>query len=169
MDFIHICMKIQLSISKGLLFLSLTARTWKVTVQSISDNAPQKFELEFADVRSITGEYWEVSEEWFQTFYQKVQTKHISLAETFSIERVDNPEGEESNDTYISILCSSKQEPALGWLIVRMDPDEDGVLVGISPESYTNKIRDNSGHLNLLVEFINRPANFRDVSAGITP
>ena len=101
MDFIHICVKIQLSIPKGLLFLSLITRTWKVTVQSISEKEPKKFELEFADVRGILGEYWEVSEEWFQIFYQKVQTKHISLAETFSIERVDNPEGEESNDTYI--------------------------------------------------------------------
>lgn len=161
-------MKIQLFIPTGLIYLSLITRTWKVTVQSISEKAPKNFALEFADVRGILGEYWEVSEEWFQIFYQKVQTKHISLAETFSIERVDNPEGEESNDTYIAILCSSKQESALGWLIVRIDPDEDGVLVGISPESYVNKIRDNSGHLNLLVEFINRPANFRDVSAGIT-
>ena len=74
--------------------MSLTTRTWKVTVQSISEKEPKNFELEFADVQLITGEYWEVSEEWFQTFYQKVQTKHISLAETFSIERVDNPEGD---------------------------------------------------------------------------
>ena len=150
--------------------MSIT-RKWKVTVSTIVetvDNEASKYMLEFYDVSVISGDYYEVTEEWFETFYQKLKGKRIELAETFSIERVENPDEEDSTGTFIAILCSSKQDPALGWLIARNEPEETGILVGICPEVYVDKVRESAEKLNLLVEFVKRPKQFSDISVGIS-
>ena len=152
-----------------LILLSITHRKWKITAYTPSETDTPKYILEFYDVRAISGEYWEVTEEWFETFYKKLKTKRIELTETFVIERVENPDGEETEGTYIAILCASRQEPALGWLITRIEDEETGILVGICPEAYVSKIREQVGQLQLIVEFVKRPNTFRDITVGISP
>jgi len=146
----------------------LTNKKWKITAFTPSETNLPKYVLECEDVQVISGEYWEVTEEWFETFYKKLKSKRLELTETFSIECVENPEGEELEGTYIVILCSDRQGSALGWFITRNEPEENGILVGVCPESYVNKVRENEGQLNLLVDFVKRPNNFRDISVGIS-
>ena len=153
---------------QGLICVSLANTKWKITAFTPSETESPKYVLECEDVQVISGEYWEVTEEWFATFYKKLKSKRLELTETFSIECVENPEGEEIAGTYILILCSDRKGSALGWFITRNEPQENGILVGVCPDSYVNKVRDNESQLNLLVEFVKHPNNFRDISVGIS-
>ena len=93
---------------KGLRRVSLSNNKWKITAFTPSETDLSKYVLECVDTQVITGEYWEVTEEWFETFYKKLKSKRLELSETFSIEKVENPEGEELEGTYIVILCSDR-------------------------------------------------------------
>lgn len=143
-------------------------RKWKVTASTPTEPEAPKYILEFSDVQVISGDYYEITEEWFETFYQKLRAKRIELEETFSIERVTNPDEDENEGTYIAILCASKEELTLGWLITRNEPEETGILVGICPEEYVDMVRESVDNLHLLVEFVKRPKMFKDISVGIS-
>ncbi|MFQ6124783.1 MAG: hypothetical protein ACE5R6_09310 [Candidatus Heimdallarchaeota archaeon] len=144
------------------------SRKWKVTASTPTEPEAPKYILEFSDVQAISGDYYEVTEEWFETFYQKLRAKQIELEETFSIEKVVNPDENENVGTFIAILCASKEELTLGWLITRNEPEETGILVGICPEEYVNMVRESVDNLHLLVEFVKRPRMFKNISVGIS-
>ncbi|MFX0197582.1 MAG: hypothetical protein ACFFCW_15785 [Candidatus Hodarchaeota archaeon] len=143
-------------------------RKWKVTASTPNEPEAPKYILEFSDVQVLSGDYYEVTEEWFETFYQKLRAKQIELEETFSIERVMNPDENESEGTFIVILCANLDEFALGWLITRNEPEETGILVGICPDEYVDMVRESVDTLHILVEFVKHPKKFKDISVGIS-
>ena len=50
----------------GVIRVSLTNNKWKITAFTPSETDPPKYVLECEDVQLISGEYWEVTEEWFE-------------------------------------------------------------------------------------------------------
>jgi len=107
-----------------------------------SESGVENINVKLDDLKELIGEYRiRVKKEFFDRLLYLIKKKKHYTSH-YAIEKVENNKGEDWSNNSWYLVVSVDSNNLIYWLLIKQEPDEKGIVVGVGPAGFTQIVKE---------------------------